>query len=220
MFSTSLTALGYRGDQVPNELRETKTMATRLAVLVPGFGYSCDMPLFYYIENVLIDAGVDVLRLNTRYNENPTFRDATDDERFQWAIKDLTAVVRAGLDRREYTELLLIGKSLGTAAITGLLLEGSPNQIATRVVWLTLLLAIEDFRGRFAQIEVPGLVVIGTADAHYDEAILNELLSQPHLTGCVIPDGDHSLDIPGNTRASIAALATAIQAIASFLSLE
>jgi predicted alpha/beta hydrolase len=220
MFSNSLTAPGYRGDQVQNELRAAETTATRLAVLVPGFGYSCDMPIFYYTENLMIDAGVDVLRLNTRYNENQAFREATDDERFQWASEDLTAVVRAGLERREYDELLLVGKSLGTAAITGLLLEGSLNQIATRVAWLTPLLAIDDFRARFARIDVPSLVVIGTSDSHFDEANFNELLSQPNLTGRVIPGGDHSLDIPGNTQASIAALETAIQAIASFLSLE
>lgn len=220
MFSDSLTAPGYRGDQVPNELREAEATATRLAVLVPGFGYSCDMPLFYYTENLLVDTGVDVLRLNTRYSENQAFREATDDERFQWASEDLIAVIRAGLVRRGYDELLLIGKSLGTAAIAGLLLDGSLIQIATKVVWLTPLLAIDEFRARFTQIEAPGLVVIGRADAHYDEVIVNQLLSQPNLTGHVIPGGDHSLDIPGNTQASIAALETAIQAIASFLSLE
>jgi dienelactone hydrolase len=64
---------------------------------------------------------------------------------------------------------------------------------------------------------VPSLLIIGDADPHYDPTALETLNATTKPEVLVIPGADHSLDIPGNLTASIAALHQAMQAVERFL---
>ena len=76
----SLPIRGYRDEPVPNEFLRQKGESRHLAVFLPGMGYTCDMPLFYYAENLLQDAGADVLRVEYAYGHHPDFRDQPKEE--------------------------------------------------------------------------------------------------------------------------------------------
>ena len=74
MQTTSLTINGYHGESVPNHLHRQETETDHLALVLPGFGYSCDMPLLYFTVNHLLEGGADVLQVEYQYNERPDYR--------------------------------------------------------------------------------------------------------------------------------------------------
>jgi hypothetical protein len=58
---TSLATDGYRGESVPNTLYEREGGAEELGLLLPGIGYTAQMPLFWYARRLLQERGADVL---------------------------------------------------------------------------------------------------------------------------------------------------------------
>jgi len=212
----SLPIAGYRGEQVPNEFLRQAGRTEHLAVFLPGMGYTCDMPLFYYAESLLVDAGADVLRVEYRYGRRADFRDLPEPEQLNWLLADVSAAYHAGLAQRPYRDVTLIGKSLGTLALGHLLAEDLPP-FRSRAVWLTPLLREDGLREQMRRYTGPSLVAIGTADPHYDQIYLNEMPTAPGSKLEVVDDADHSLDIPGDTVASVRAVERVTQALQDFL---
>jgi predicted alpha/beta-hydrolase family hydrolase len=143
--STTLPIQGFRDEAVPNRFLRPEGATDHLAILLPGFGYTLDMPLFYYAENLLLERGWDVLRVEYAYNTRPEFQGLTKPERDRWLLEDTTAAWRAGLGRRAYERVVLIGKSLGTLAMGHLLTMADPP-LNVGAVWLTPMLAEERLR--------------------------------------------------------------------------
>jgi hypothetical protein len=219
MAGLQLEIRGYDLQPVPHELIAHDAESPRLAILLPGFGYTCDMPLFYYLESLVGNAGYDVLRVDARFGKTPGMHDLSFDERIARIGDDVAAVLRAGIEHREYQEVVIVAKSITTVAIANLLSAGPMPSQSLRIVWLTPLIAILEQCERIAAIAAPGLIVTGDKDPVYDAASLNRLLTHEHLRACVIADGDHSLGIEGDISASIAALNRVVTTIAAFLSI-
>lgn len=217
MNRSPLEIVGHGGTPVPHTFTPADKNAKRGAILLPGFGYTCDMPLFYYGEQLLIDTGYDVLRINSRYSENAELRALHTAGRIAWIDADVSAVVASVLAYRSYDELIIVAKSATTAAVANLFSRELPKIPSLKIVWLTPVLGLPDQPEKIAAIDTPGLLVIGTADHHYDSTIIEQLLAHGRLTPCIIDGGDHSLDIAGDVPGSVAALGAALGAIRAFL---
>lgn len=210
-----LPITGYGGESVPNEFLRQEGGADHLAVLLPGFAYGCDMPLFYYAENLLLDAGADVLRVEYAYHRRPGFRELPEAEQLAWLLADASAACRAGLIQRPYQAVTLVGKSLGTLAMGHLLTnEAWPGHV--RAVWLTPLLRDDRLREQMHRFGGASLVAIGTDDTHHDPASLAGLTAAG-WEAVVVEGADHSLDIPGDVVASVRAVERVVAAVGSFL---
>ncbi|MDP9368769.1 MAG: hypothetical protein M3Q03_10925 [Chloroflexota bacterium] len=215
--SEHLSIEGYRGEQVPNEFLRQDSDAHHVAILLPGMGYTCDMPLFYYAEMLLLDAGADILRVEYRYNRRPDFRDLPAPVRLNWLLADASAAYQAALVQRQYSGgITLIGKSLGTLAM-GHLLSNHPQPGPMRAVWLTPMPREDVLRDQMRRCGGPSLVAIGTADPHFDPMYLQEIRSTTQCQAVVIDDGDHSLDIPGDVIASVRAVERVTREVGAFL---
>jgi pimeloyl-ACP methyl ester carboxylesterase len=190
--------------------------AAGVAVFLPGFGYSCAMPLFYYAQLLCFAHGFDLLRIDAEYSRVSGFRDLDAAERQAWLLADAWAAVQAVTDPSRYQQLVLVGKSISTRTM-GELLTAEPLQPAVRAVWLTPLLRDATLRQWLQQIAVPSLTVIGTADPHYDAAYLQELERARGHRLVVVPDGDHSLDVGLDVVASIHAVEQVLTALAEFV---
>lgn len=206
---------GHGGELVPNEFLRQQGGSDHLAVLLPGLGYTCDMPLFYYAEGMLLDAGADVLRVEYAYRLHLSFGDIPAEERTRWLFADTTAALRIGLGQRPYREITFVGKSLGTLAMGHLLGELTDRDV--RTVWLTPLLRDDDLRGRMLRHRGPALLAIGTADDHYQPTVLDDLREATGSRMVIVEDADHSLDIPGDPVASIAAVSQVVAAMQAFI---
>jgi len=64
---------------------------------------------------------------------------------------------------------------------------------------------------------VRSLIAIGSADHHYDRALLDELHEAMNAELVVVAGADHGFDIPGDVTGSIEALGQAIKALDQFI---
>jgi pimeloyl-ACP methyl ester carboxylesterase len=211
----SLPINGYRGEPVPNEFLRQEGESDHVAVLLPGMGYTCDMPLFYYAESLLLHTGADVLRVEYAYNRRPDFRELPQDEQRRWLLADATASFRAALGQRPYREVTLIGKSLGTLAMGHLLAEFPGHGV--RAVWLTPLLREDGPREQMRLHGGPTLLATGTAHPFYDPLSLDEVPEAIEGQVVLIEGADHGLDIPGDPIASVKAVEQVVGALQEFL---
>ena len=214
--ATTLTIQGYRGEAVPNRFQRPEGAIDHLAVLLPGFGYTLDMPLFYYAEHLLLERGWDVLRVEYAYNTRPEFQTLPEPERNRWLLADTTAAWRAGLGQRTYERVVLIGKSLGTLAM-GHLLTMADLPPAAGAVWLTPLLTKERLRQQISQYGGPSLFVIGTADPHFEPVVLEQMQVATTGEAVVVNNADHGMDIPGDPIASVRGVERVVEALGRFL---
>jgi predicted alpha/beta-hydrolase family hydrolase len=214
--STTLTIQGYRDEVVPNRFLRPEGAIDQLAVLLPGLGYTLDMPLFYYAEKLLLERGWDVLRVEYAYNTRPEFQTLPKPERDRWLLADTIAAWLAGRDQRTYERVVLIGKSLGTRAMGHLLTMADPPP-NVGAIWLTPLLGEEQLRQQIQQYGGPSLFVIGTADPHFEPVALEKMQVATIGEAVVVRNADHGMDIPGDPIASVRAVERVVEALGRFL---
>lgn len=167
----------------------------RIAVLVPGVGYTAQGPLLAYARLAVERRGAEARVISW---SPPRLETAT--EQVAW-VRDQVADV-LGEDGA-----LVIGKSLGSLA-AGLVAErGLP------AIWLTPLLYRADVVEAIAAAEHPPLLVGGTGDRSWDGAVARRL--SPHVVE--IPDADHALYVPGPVSGTAAAAGRVVDAVEEFL---
>src|SRR5919201_1355743 len=99
---TTLAITGYRDEPVPHTFLRQDQAARHLAILLPGIGYTCAMPLLYYPARLLLARGADVLRVEYAYQRREDFTAAAPDEQGRRVVADVTAACHAVLAQREY----------------------------------------------------------------------------------------------------------------------
>ncbi len=210
-----LPITGYHDHPVPNRLRQPDGATDRLAMLLPGFGYTLDMPLFYYLENLCLDAGIDVLRAETNYNQNRAFGEATETEQARWVATDARAAWQAGLAQANYASALVAGKSLGTLGLAAILADPPESSGAVQSIWLTPLISEPTVRQTLLRLGDSAQVVIGDADPEYDVDVLTAI-EGTGVNVVVAPGADHGLDIPGDVVGSVRLLPELVTAMFEF----
>lgn len=167
----------------------------RIAVLVPGIGYTAQGPLLAYARLAAQrrDAQVRVINWSP-----PHLQDVA--EQVAWVRAQVLNALGAD-------QALLIGKSLGSLA-AGLAAErGLP------AIWLTPLLHRPEVVEAIAAAEHAPLLVGGGADRTWDAAAARRL--SPHVLE--IPDADHALHVPGPVARTVAVAGQVADAIEDFL---
>lgn len=147
----------------------------RLALLIPGAGYSPDRPLLHFARAVLRRHG-----WSTRQLWWPTRPPADPDGRPDW----VNAQVAAALQGERADTVLLVGKSLGTMAATTAAARGLP------AIWLTPLLDQPWLVQQLRRATAPTLLVGGTADSMWLPDVARGL-AHPLLE---LPGADHDLE--------------------------
>lgn len=187
----------------PNLLMQaSKTPSARLAVVFPGIGYTTAMPALYYPALAAINLGYDVLRVDYTYHDVPI------DQVLPRMQTDVPPALAAALELAARTELLLIGKSLGTIAMADRLQAGLP--LPTRFAWITPLNRQPAIRMAMETTAPTSFVAIGDRDPQYDPAFLT------HINGRganvhVVPGADHSLLLPTEVSGAVHAMASLVR---------
>ncbi|QBD82405.1 hypothetical protein EPA93_43105 [Ktedonosporobacter rubrisoli] len=213
----TLDIAGYHGERVPNTFWRQEKEAEHIAVILPGIGYTCQMPLLFYATRVLQDQGADVLWVE--YNQRADFKAQAGAELAQLLNADVGAACQAVLTQRKYRQITIIGKSLGTLAM-GALLTTDPRLAQAKAVWLTPLLSRAALCAQIISYGRRSLLVIGTADGHYDPAPLAEIQTATHSELLVIAGANHGMEIAGDVLQSLRAMEQIMQALQTFLSTE
>lgn len=174
----------------------------RVALILPGTGYTAKMPLLASAGDALRDLGWS-LRIGV-WDGKPRLDEGRDAG--SRAVNDL-------LDAAPDARHLVVAKSLGTLAFPAAVLREIPG------AWLTPLISEqgeEDVRAAASQLattDLPTLLVGGSEDPYWDPV----LAARSGARVVEILHGGHGLTVPGDWRASHAALlevTAAIQALA------
>jgi len=166
----------------------------RVAVLLPGRGYSPNHPLLYYARSVVLEQGWSVEEVN-------------------WSAKDLasheslTDTIKSTLDKVADKNPLVIGKSLGSFALPLVAPLGWP------AIWLTPLLNLPELVDALRNVKGKTLLVGGTADDVWD----SKVAMATGLQVLEIPGADHGLEIPGDPVASAKVLTEFVATMTLFV---
>lgn len=63
----ALEIKGYRNEPVPNTLLWQERQARQVGIVLPGIGYTCQMPLLYHASQSMLVLGMDVLWVEYNY---------------------------------------------------------------------------------------------------------------------------------------------------------
>ena len=212
----TLEIIGYGNQKVSNTLFRHQEATRQLAIVLPGIGYTCQMPLLYYPSRAAIALGMDVLWVEYNYINRPDYRALSAAEQKQWLFTDVEAASGIALAQRHYDAITLIGKSSGTLAISHLVSNDS-RLASSRNVWLTPLLSDEMVRAEIKSRQ-HALIALGTADPNYDSTYLTELKKTTRNEVFLVEGADHSMEIQGDVLKSVAILEKIMRSIQAFLS--
>lgn len=215
METRQLTIRGHDDRPVPHRFLAQERDTTHLAIVLPGLGYTCDMPLLYYTVSLLLDSGADVLQVEYDYSRESGYRSLSPGGRTLRLIADAAAACRAALGQRPYRRATVVGKSLGTRAMPHLLAD-TLGQIAARSIWYTPLLNEERVRMHLCDSREPTLVAIGTDDAHYSATTVAAIRSEV----VVIAGADHGMEVAGDIVRSVQALESVMRAVQRFVAAD
>lgn len=205
----TLDVCGHGGEQVPNTLVVPMGGIRQLCILLPGAAYTCDAPLFFYATQLMVERGVDVFRVEYFFG----YGRGVDEEKL---FADVSAATNAVLDHTSCDRVTVIGKSLGTLAMTHVFdierrLRGGAGD-----VWLTPLLADRRLHARIASPDRASLIVMGTRDPQYNADHLSQLRAAGHRT-LVLENAGHSLGVEGDLVRTLKMLQETVETVAQFL---
>lgn len=208
---------GYKEMQVPYSLISNGGESKKLAIFLPGSGYTNQRPLFHFSEGVFLHTGTDVLEIDYRYKEKDY--DHFDMGELSKAVQfDVKTVIDQVLQGNNYEEFYLVAKSLGTIALcTELKREDFRN---AQVVWLTPLIHRDDVLHAMVDSPHTGLCFIGDIDKCYSESRYNQLLENPKLTSHLLPGITHDMEYVDQPIKSIDVLKEIMEEISQFAELE
>lgn len=205
------TVKGFKGTDIPIKILSKNKHSAQLAIILPGMGYGSQAPLLHFSAGVFISKGYDVLQVDYQYNN----QDYEDFSEISDAIKlDVRHVIDDVLTNKTYTDFCLIGKSLGTIAMSAeLTREVFKN---AKAVWLTPLIHRDDVLNAMIESKNKGLCIIGDKDPCYTEERFLKAAENPNIITKLIPNVNHSLEYDGNPVESIGVLRNVMSAIEKF----
>lgn len=201
---------GYKEKTIPFTLLSKEKGAKSLAILLPGAGYSVQSPLFHYATGLFLKRGIDVLQVNYQYND--AFYDSfTMDEITKAITHDVHEVIDQVISTDSYDNFFLIGKSLGTIAMSSELKRDVFH--SANAIWLTPLLQRKDVSDAMITCKNKSICIIGDADPCYKEDRFKEVNENPVFTTRLISDADHALQYRDDVLGSIDVLKSVIDTL-------
>lgn len=171
---------------------------TKVAVVLPGAGYTADRPLLFWAAEILAEHGWHVEAVRWTVDE------AAQQDPYAFTAQ---AVEQAFAATQPASRRLVVAKSFGTLTIPW------AERTQTPGIWLTPILTDRKIRKTLAQTTKQDLLIGGSADGFWDGGRKSETAG----TFMEIPDANHSLQIPNNWRASLEAHSQIFARIEAFL---
>ncbi|WP_313805403.1 alpha/beta hydrolase [Cytobacillus sp.] len=207
------TVKGYKELAIPFSILSRGEDSKDLAIILPGVGYTVKAPLLHYASELFLRKSYDVLQVNYQYKnkvyDNFTFEEIT--EAMKWDVKTVFDDV---LTNKTYENFYLIGKSLGTIAMSyELKRECFKN---AKAIWLTPLMQRDDVLSAMVRSKNKSLCIIGDKDPCYIEERYSKVIENPNITSKLIPKVNHSLEYDEDVVESIDVLKMVISEIEQF----
>jgi pimeloyl-ACP methyl ester carboxylesterase len=214
---TPITDLRGAGDRpiTGSRWQQGERPSGRTAVVLPGQSYPAEAPITFYTKLVFLSHGWDWWSIDYRYSENTAWCELSQEARGAYWREEFTRIGEYLRRTLQTEELVIVAKSLGTIALHHMLTETDLRSAAAKLGYA--MLTPTGILGQLLSVAVeyndPALLVIGSADTFYNEAVVNHAQSLPNVRTTVIPDAGHALEKEGDIQQSIANLGLAASAI-------
>lgn len=202
-----------QGDPMVHKFYTHGDTAKGLMITFPGDHYGVDGPALYFPNKLMDRAGWDTLMLTYGY-QSRSENFALD--KIPEIMGECSAVVRMLLEARTYPKIVLLGKSLG-CGVVAFLCQSEPKLAEASSVYLTPPVGTAGFDPLFSETNQPSLLVIGSEDRFYEEGALEKLQHQRDFEWLLLHGLTHSLDKPGDIRASLRAIEMITERIVKFV---
>ncbi|HET6868386.1 MAG TPA: hypothetical protein VFH80_20900 [Solirubrobacteraceae bacterium] len=169
---------------------------SRCAVLLPGQFYPTRAPALWFAREAVMSRGWSALEVLGEPGEH--------DDPLGWERECAERALEASSSQRP----LVIGKSLAT------LLTGEIAERDLPAVWLTPLLTEAEVIDGLAATRRSTLLTGGDADLTW---LIENVPDNPAIDVLELPGVDHAVQVPGNLRASVDALARLVDGITRFV---
>lgn len=206
--------VGTFGIPVSYSYMQPKTSSDTLVILLPGYGYTNDSPMFRYTTGLCLEIGVNILEINYDYRDERY--DSVDVSKV--IVEDVRLVIDQVLHTYSVQQYIIVGKSLGTIAMASELTRKVFHD--AKLVWLTPLLKQDDIYEAILSHKGKQLVLMGTADQHYVGERMKHL-GQLALTELkIVEQMNHSLEYTGDTYGSLTLLESLLRTVEKFIQLK
>jgi hypothetical protein len=211
---TSLSVTTQTGRLIPNRFYKHNEPAKQLAIIFPGMRYTCDKPLLYYTTLLLLKSNCDVLQIWSDY-ASPEYEKLSGSELGMTLLSEATDVVNRLIGQENSQQVILVGKSIGTLTMALLLAQTQPPNLSS-TIWFTPLLNIPWVVEAIRNIQLPAFIAGSPADRTFDLEIIKSL-EKPWITSLVIPDANHSLELPDDPIGSLKIINEIVDRLAVFV---
>ncbi|MGM8214840.1 alpha/beta hydrolase [Bacillaceae bacterium W0354] len=171
--------------EIPTTLIKKNQHSKKLAVVLPGAGYTANAPLLHYSTGVYLHKGFDVFHVKYNYPKD-IFTNMSDEDFAEEVITVINSV------KNEYEEFVFITKSLGTLALAHIIETANIN--ISHNIWLTPLIHMESVYQKMLTSKYKGLVIIGDEDPCYNEERYHTFTENTLLTTHLIKGTNHALE--------------------------
>ena len=195
-------------------LRDTGTGAG-LAVLLPGFTYTCNRPLLARTAALLRGRGWRVWELHFAYAGDAAFKAAGTRASIRMIEADGAAILAQALHMAPDGPFLFVGKSLGTLSMGGMVAAGLPERAG--LIWLTPLLTGTPLMARMQAAGRRAFSLIGSNDPAAAATSSPAFRAIANLTHVTVPGMDHGWNHPDGAAATARGLQAAITALGDWL---
>lgn len=187
----------------------------KLTVLIAGFGYNLDKPLFYYTNKLLEEKDTDILKIDLGYTLNEKFLSLSEDLKEKQFESDIE-IIKKYLEKSSYEDYIFIGKSLGTTICYNLLKSKIIYSKTKSVIWFTPGLKAYDISEFLQSAKFKSLLIFGGKDEYAKDLDIEKLKKNKNLRLYSISDGNHSLEVTDCIE-SISVLHKIIVEVSTFL---
>jgi hypothetical protein len=163
-----------------------RSSSGKFAVVLPGAGYSCTQPQLYFLVQILLRSGHQVLTIDSLYSEDKTWLSLpTEEEALRYVENDADPLFQQIQSQFPGGIHTLVGRSLGTYSIACALEKGAAQPL--QIIWQSPSLPgkwaiLKNFNAR-------GLVIIGKADPRFEVAAA--FLPESHF---IAEGADHAME--------------------------
>ena len=179
----------------------------KLAVIIPGIGYTKDKPILYYSSKLLRESGYEILNvLFSGMPENIMKDDSLKLLAVKLAYEQMTEQL-SDVKFSEYEEVVFVGKSLGTIAAAKYVLD---NGVTAKQIWYTPLEKTFSYNSKNV------LAFIGNADPWSDIDVIRAEADRLGISLVEYDDCNHSLE-SGDILRDITTLEDSLRKVWDFI---
>ncbi|MGE6375931.1 alpha/beta hydrolase [Peribacillus muralis] len=183
-----------------------------------GAGYTYEKPLFYYSTMNMLQNRFDVVHIHYSYESDIVSQPLGDITEVM--VGDCNPVIADVCQKKEYQEIMFLGKSLGTIPIINGWMKDE-RYIHSKMILLTPLLKFDlIFEGIMSSNHATHLV-IGEKDPHFVDEKIQRIKTKTNISMYHAPNANHSLDIdPFHASRSIKVLEGVMNGLTEFVKIK